>query len=65
MKKVIGMGILTLVIKYVQFIFETFKGHLISKGLFGVIVWTKNPTKFLRISALASKKIKNFIIELC
>ena len=22
------------------------KGQLISKGLFGVIVWTKNPTKF-------------------
>ena len=35
----------------------TTKGQLISKGLFGVIVWTKKPTKFfLRISALASKK---------
>ena len=33
------------------------KGQLISKGLLGVIVWTKKPTKlFLRISALASKK---------
>ena len=31
------------------------KGHLISKGLFGVIVWTI----FLRISALASKKRSN------
>ena len=33
------------------------KGQLISKVLFGVIVSTKNPTKFfLRISSLASKK---------
>ena len=32
------------------------KGQLISKGLFGVIVSTKKPTSFLRISALASKK---------
>ena len=33
------------------------KGQLISKGLFGVIVSTKKPTKFfLRISGLASKK---------
>ena len=41
-----------------------FKSQLISKGLFGVIVWTKKPTKFLRISALALrgriKKIKAF-----
>jgi hypothetical protein len=29
------------------------KGQLISKCLFGVIVWTKKPT---RMSALASKK---------
>ena len=35
------------------------KGQLISKGLFGVIVWTKNPTKNLWISALASKKSSN------
>ena len=36
------------------------KGQLISKGLFGVIVWTKTSTKFiLRISALASKKRSN------
>ena len=33
------------------------KGQLISKGLFGVIVWTKKPTNFfLLISALVSKK---------
>ena len=32
------------------------KGQLISKGRFGVIVWTKNPTS---ISALASKKTQN------
>ena len=32
------------------------KGQLISKGLFDGIVWTKKPTIFLRISALASKK---------
>ena len=32
------------------------KGHLISKGLFDVIVLTKKPTKVLRISALASKR---------
>ena len=38
---------------------EIFKGQLISKGLFGVIVTTKKPTKFLRISALASKKSSN------
>ena len=35
------------------------KGQLISKGLFGVIVSTKKPTIFLRISALASKKSSN------
>ena len=32
------------------------KGLLISKGLLGVIVLTKKPTNFLRISTLASKK---------
>ena len=26
----------------------SFKGQLISKGLFGDIVWTKNPTKFFK-----------------
>ena len=35
------------------------KGQLISKGLFGVIVSTKIPTIFSRISALASKKSSN------
>ena len=30
----------------------TFKGHLISKCLFEVFVWTKLPTKILIISAL-------------
>ena len=32
------------------------KGQLISKCLFGVIVWTKKPTKNLTISALEFKK---------
>ena len=37
-----------------------FKGQLISKCLFGVIVWTKkNNEFFLRISALAYKKRSN------
>ena len=42
------------------------KGQLISKGLFDVIVWTKKPTNFLRISALAFKKRANhkIIIQL-
>ena len=35
------------------------KGQLISKFPFGVIVWTKIPTIFLRISALACKKSSN------
>ena len=35
------------------------KGQLISKCSFGVIVWTKIPTNFLRSSALASKKRLN------
>ena len=35
------------------------KGQLTSKELFGVIVWTKKPTIFLKISALASKKRLN------
>ena len=36
------------------------KGQLISKCLFGVIVWTKkNNELFSRISALASKKRSN------
>ena len=39
-----------------------FKGQLISKGLFDVIVSTKKKEKKLRISALASKKIKAFYI---
>jgi hypothetical protein len=41
-----------------------YKGQLISKGLFGVIVLTKKTTKFfLRISPLASKKsLKIYII---
>ena len=37
----------------------TTKGQLISKCPFGVIVWTKIPTIFLRNSALASKKRSN------
>ena len=36
-----------------------FKGQLISKCIFGVIVWTKKPMIFLRISVLASKKSLN------
>ena len=41
-----------------QLIYQSYltKGHLISKGLFDVIVLTKKPTKVLRISALASKR---------
>ena len=35
------------------------KGQLISKCLFGAMVLTKKPTKFLRISALASKTRSN------
>ena len=35
------------------------KGQLISKCLLGVIVSTKKPTNFLRISALASKERLN------
>ena len=35
---------------------ETAKGQLTLKGLFGVIVCTKQPTIFLRISAQASKR---------
>ena len=35
------------------------KGQLNSKGLFGVIVSTKKPTIFLKISVLASKKSSN------
>ena len=34
----------------------THKSQLISKGLFGEIVWAKNKDFFSRISALASKK---------
>ena len=41
--------------------FEKPKGQLISKHPFSVIVWTKVPTIFLRISALASKKWSNEI----
>ena len=37
----------------------TTKSHLISKCLFGVIVSTKIPTIFLKISVLASKKRAN------
>ena len=36
-----------------------FKGQLFSKGLFGVIFLTKNPTNVFKISALASKKSSN------
>ena len=36
-----------------------FKGQLISKELFGVIVWTKDNNKiYLRISALAQSTLK-------
>ena len=35
------------------------KGQLISKCLFGAMVLTKKPTKFLRISVLVSKKRSN------
>jgi hypothetical protein len=35
------------------------KGQFISKGLFGIIISTKNQRIFLRISALAFKKISN------
>ena len=35
------------------------KGQLISKRPFNVVFWTKIPTIFLRISALASKEIKS------
>ena len=39
---------------------STAKGQLISKCIFGAIVWTKKATKFFsRISALASKKMSN------
>ena len=40
------------------------KGQLISKANFLVLIWTKNPTIFFLISALASKefKSKNFVI---
>ena len=32
------------------------KGQLVSKELFDVIIWTKKPKIFLRISAPASRK---------
>ena len=38
---------------------EFAKGQLISKCLFGAIVWTKKLTKFSWISAQASKKRSN------
>ena len=44
------------------------KGHLISKGLFGVIVLIKTPTKIIKSSAQLSLqsayKSKNFIVSL-
>ena len=45
---------------------KDYKGQLISKGLFDVIVATKIPTKDLRISALKRghiKKIKALILH--
>ena len=37
-----------------------YKGQLISKCPFGVIIWTQNTNEiFSRISALASKKMSN------
>ena len=40
------------------------KGQLISKRPFGVIVWTKIPTKNLTNSALESEKWSNYKIKL-
>ena len=55
--------LLVYVYVYVGFVMSCEKSpkcQLISKGLFGVIFWTKKPTKKkLRISALASKKSSN------
>ena len=44
--------------------FVTCKGQLISKCLYEIIVWTKIPTKFLIISALAlsGQKLSNFLV---
>ena len=39
------------------------KGQLISKYPFGVIVWTKKPTKYLTISALEFEKWSNHKIK--
>ena len=41
-----------------------YKGQLISKCLYEIIVWTKIPTKFLIISALAlsGQKLSNFLL---
>ena len=41
---------------------DTFKGQLISKCLYEIIVWTKMPTKILIVSALAlsGQKLSNF-----
>ena len=44
--------------------FRTVKGQLISKCLYGIIVWTKIPTKILIVSALAlsGQKLSNFLL---
>ena len=48
------------VVSFILYFYPAYKGQLISKCPFGVIVWTKIPTKFFsRISALASKKRSN------
>ena len=41
-----------------------FKGQLISKYLYEIIVWTKIPTKILIVSALAlsEQKLSNFLL---
>ena len=43
---------------------DTFKGQLISKCLYEIIVWTKMPTKILIVSALAlsGQKLSNFLL---
>ena len=42
-----------------------FKGQLISKCLYEIIVWTKIPTKFLIISALKEpgQKLSKFLVQ--
>ena len=59
-----SFAILTLFFLAPNVSFHFHKGQLISKCLYEIIIWTKIPTKFLKISALKGpgQKLSNFLL---